>query len=284
MKNIVLIPCWRRAEFLTVCGELLLKADGADRNVYVFLLDRGSSTEVQYVANSFPGEKIVKISPHHRFNGNSYNVLEGYKLGLDLVKMYNSELIYLVEEDIFVGRDFFKFHEGVQSSHQTFCVSAVRNQNDGRTPLGGIDPPDPAAVYRFDKFQSLGLSWRPENLRHVTAHAKTEYYSNMRRYLTRTFPKSAYGDMWSEQDGLINRVMERGQFTAAYPSVPRAYHAGFVGYNRKGESLTGCLEYRVEYLKKMTADDMNAKAAEYKDISPVDLDAMYEINEYRMVS
>jgi hypothetical protein len=282
MKNIVLIPAWRRADFLTVCTERILAANGADRNVYVFSLDRTYSSEVDLVARGFPLEKVIRYTPHHRFAGNSFNVLEGYKLCNMIAPKHLSRLVYLIEEDIFVGKDFFDWHERVSEQHEAFCYSAVRNQNDERMTKGemGCNPSD---VYRFGKYQSLGVSWRPNHLAEVIQHAKMEYYSANERYLMRKFPKSAFGSMWTEQDGLINRIMEAGVHTAIYPTVPRAYHAGFIGYNRKGSQLPGCLEERVALLKSMTAEEMNAKADIYKDITPIDLNVDHKVQEYHLL-
>jgi hypothetical protein len=281
MKNIVLIPAWRRADFLTVCTERILAANGADKNVYVFCLDRTYSTEVDHVARTFPLEKVIRYTPNHRFNGNSFNVLEGYKLCSTLAVKHLARLVYLIEEDIFVGKDFFDWHERVSDQHEAFCYSAVRNQNDERMTSGELGK-DPSHVYRHGKYQSLGVSWRPKYLSEVIKHAKIEYYSANERYLTRTFPKSAFGSMWSEQDGLINRIMEAGEHTAIYPTVPRAYHAGFIGYNRKGSQLPGRLEERASLLRSMTGEEMNAKAEVYKDITPIDTTIDYGVTEYQL--
>jgi ubiquinone/menaquinone biosynthesis C-methylase UbiE len=282
MKNIVLIPAWRRPDFLTVCTDLIKETPGADRNVYVFALDRNYAPESEMVARSFPFEKVIRVTPNHRFNGNSYNVLEGYKACAGLVPKYQSKLVYLIEDDIFIGKDFFDFHEKINEQHDAFCVSAVRNQNDERMLNGSLGH-DPAEVYRFGKYQSLGVSWKPQYLNEVICHAHTGYYATMERYLVKTFPKSVYGTMWSEQDGLINRVMEARQTSAIYPTVPRAYHAGFIGYNRKGAQLPGRLEERVALLKRMTADEMNALAQEYKDITPIDLSVDHKVEKFSLV-
>ena len=203
-------------------------------------------------------------------------------MALSLLPKYEGNLIYLIEEDIFVGKDFFDFHERVQTKYDSFCVSAVRNQNDGRMLTGELGS-NPADVYKFGKFQSLGLSWKPQYLSKVTQHAKIEYYCSMERYLSRTFPQSSFGTMWTEQDGLINRLMEAGHYDALFPTVPRAYHAGFVGYNRQGAELAGSLEDRIKVLKSMTGDEMNAKANTYKDITPIDLSVDYGVTEYTQI-
>lgn len=275
MQNLVLIPCWRRDDFLAVTLEHIVNANRADQYCYIFLVDRGFSPNVLGVIESFPLCKDVRIMNPHRYIGNSYNVLEGYKYALELTPQCESELIYLIEEDIWVGKDFFDFHETVQSQYSPFCLSGVRCQNDPTQY-----EQNPAAVYHHHTFQSLGLSWKPKNLKLVADHAKPEYYRNMKGYIRAMAPNSKYGTSWSEQDGLINRLVEVNNVQCMYPYVGRAYHAGFVGYNRRGRPLEGSLEERVQTLKTMSKEDMNERAIEYKDIESIDCSIDHGVKEF----
>jgi hypothetical protein len=279
MKNVVLIPCWRRDDFLQVTLDYIQQANGADRNIYVFLLERSFVIGVHHVANNFPLEKIVHRTSHHTYRGNSFNVLEGYKLAMRLADHHESEIIYLIEEDIFIGKDFFDYHERVQSQFSNaFMVSGVKNQNDNTEK-----PQDPSKVYTFNRYQSLGVSWQPNRLPLILEHAVPEYYRSREAYLGKKFPKSVFGSNWSEQDGLINRLMEKHDLHGIYPCVPRAYHAGFVGYNRPGASLRGSLEERVQRLKEMGEEDMNSLAHEMKDIKQVPLSIDYGVKEFSLL-
>lgn len=253
------------------------EAENADKNFYVFLVDRGFHTQVVDVIKNFPFDKAIRFTPQHRYHGNSYNVLEGYKYGLSLCESKKSDLVYLIEEDIWVGKDFFTFHEKVQSQHPAFCVSAVRNQNDP-TP----HPALPEAVYYHTTFQSLGISYKTDSLKQIAKHAQPEFYRHMLQYVKRHFPKSRYGTSWCEQDGLINRIVETNPTQCLYPYVARAFHAGFVGYNRQGKSLEGSLENRVAKLKSMSDSEMNELAKEYKDITSIPLEKNYEVNSFEV--
>ena len=66
--DIVLIPCWKRADFLSVTLDYIVKADNADKNLYVFLIDRGFSSEVLDVANSFSLNKNNKTNKKDKKN------------------------------------------------------------------------------------------------------------------------------------------------------------------------------------------------------------------------
>jgi hypothetical protein len=202
-------------------------------------------------------------------------VLEGYKFAVEASHECESKLVYLIEEDIWIAKDFFDFHETVQSQFDPFCLSAVRCQNDSAEY-----PKEPDSVYYHNTFQSLGLSWKLDKLKLVAQHAKPEYYRNMKGYIRALNPKSVYGTNWTEQDGLINRLVESSDVKCLYPYVGRAYHAGFVGYNRRGVPLDGTLEERVATLKSMTQDEMNERAMEYKDIKPIDLLIDYKVKQF----
>jgi len=281
MKNIVVVPCWRRAEFLSVTLDYLKEANNAANHLYLFCVDRGHNPEVPQVINQFPLEKMVRIAPFNRYKGNSFNVLGGYKHAMSLCSKYNSELIYLVEEDIFCGKDFFTFHEKVQQQHgcQGFFVSAVKNQNCPHPPPASSPK---SSVFCHNTYQSLGVSWRPCNLQSVMQYACPEYYGNMLRLLLKVFPRSKYRTGCPEQDGLINRVMERDKKRGLFPYVPRAYHAGFWGYNRKGQALVGPLQERINKIRSMSDEEMNKRAFMHKDIQRCSLED-YGVDNFQLI-
>jgi hypothetical protein len=275
MPNLVLIPCWRRADFLAVTLAHIRNANRAAEYRYIFLVDRGYSGEVRQVIRSFPLRYEVQFAPQHPYEGNSFNVLEGYRRAVETSAKRGSRLIYLIEEDVWIGKDFFDFHEAVQSQFDPFCVSAVRSQNDatGREQ-------DPAAVYYHAAFQSLGLSWKIDRLREVTKHARPEYYSDMWGYVQDLACGSAEARHYPEQDGLINQLVDLNGLRCMYPFVPRAFHAGFVGYNRPGRPLEGPLKQRAASLIAMSADEMNDRASKYKDISPINLTVDHRVTRF----
>ena len=270
-KSLILLPCWRRAEFLQYALENIQKANGAEKNCYTFLIDRGYSQEVVEVINNFPLNKELRFAPPHRHPGNSYNVLEGY-LWASNQNGYN--LVHLIEEDIMCSVDYFDFHERVQSKYDSFCVSACRNQN-----LSTESNEDSSAVYYHPSFQSLGISWKYDNLKKVVKHANARYYRNPTGYLRNQFPNSAKTNH-TEQDGLIWRVMVQGNHQCLFPNVARCSHLGFVGYNRKGKPLEGTLAERVAKLRTMTATECNDRADVYKDITPIDLNIDYGVTDF----
>ena len=81
-----------------------------------------------------------------------------------------------MEEDIFIGKDFFNFHIETQREFDPFCVSGVRCQNVNYED-GEVDE-----VFELGKYQSLGVSFKPDQLPTITQHARVQYYGNLSGY------------------------------------------------------------------------------------------------------
>ena len=64
---------------------------------------------------------------------------------------------------------------------------------------------------------------------------------------------------------MINRLLIEHEAVSLLPRCPRAFHAGFVGYNRKHEEsndLSGTtLESRYKELAALSADEMAARSS-----------------------
>lgn len=285
MKNIVLLPCFRRPDFLAANLAYIQMADGWENNLYYFSVDvkegNAPDSQVLKVIKAFPGEKRVKVRGNS-YHGNSFNVLEAYRECFAWAQDSGASLIYLIETDIFIGRDFFTFHEGVQAISDEFYVSACDNLTCSREYLL---PPDPAGVYPFHNFQSLGISIKVQWFPSILEHAVPDYYENMKGYVEETFPESRYRGRYFEQDGLINRVMEAQHSEGLFPFVARAFHAGFHGYNRRGTALAHeiPLEERKNQLMAMTEQEMNHRAgsAKYTDIRKCDLNG-HEVDAFEI--
>lgn len=272
MKHTVLVPAWRRPDMLHACLTRLSKAATEDVRVVVSL-DRKGTLECRQVAESFStafSDIYLRVMHYHQFHGNSYNVISGIKDALKL----GGDLIHVVEDDIMVSLGYFAYHEAVHEAvPEVFAVSACKNQN-----LNG-DPP--AAAYRHGSYQSLGVSFRPGTGERIVEHENSLYYGDMVNYCRRTFPGSLIPPGHAEQDGLINRIRERNGGVTVYPAQPRAFHAGFYGYNRTGTKLNGSIGRRSEKILSMNTEEMNAMAGLMKDHEVIDLDANLPVDEVR---
>lgn len=267
--EIVIVTAWKRPDFLSAALQRLLVADDG-RQRYRICLDRAFSREVGTVAEQFArhlGARALIRRRSHRYRGNSYNVLMSYKEAVAAAP----DLVYLVEEDIFVAADYFEFHRRAHElAPDAFAVSACRNQ---QFPLEW-DPPDQEdTVYAHASYQSLGVSFRVEPLAKVVRHAQHGYFAGPVAYCARHWPNSAINPNNAEQDGLIHRMIEASGRHTVYPFSPRAYHAGFIGYHHKGAVLEGSVEQRAATLLRMSTAELNAASYSYPNHVAVDLDA-----------
>jgi hypothetical protein len=269
MREVVLIPAWRRADFLHATLMRLWQSDIGDIPVHI-LIDRGPSAEVLAVAGGFAAPRpqvTIRVLTEHGYRGNSYNVLTGYQ---DAVAD-GFDLIHLVEEDVFIGRDYFDAHRRAhQLAPDVFAVSLARNHG---LPIDQTPPPRDGAIYLYPHYQSLAVSLRAERLRTVLDHAHAGYFLDMHGYCRRTFPGTSIQAGHCEQDGLLNRVREAQGLKVAYAAVPRAYHAGFIGINRLGLGLVGTIPDRAAQLLAMDEAGLNQRARQHRDHTTIDLDA-----------
>lgn len=257
---------------LHACLTRLSKAATDDVRVVVSL-DRKGTLECRQVAEAFKtsfAQIYLRVMNHHQFHGNSYNVLSGVK---DCVKL-DGDLIHVIEDDIMVSLGYFAYHEAAhEAAPDAFAVSACRNQN--------LQGDAPGAAYRHASYQSLGVSFRPDIARQAVAHEKPAYYGDMVNYCRRLFPGSEIPPGHAEQDGLFNRIREQGHGVTVYPAQPRAFHAGFYGYNRTGRKLSGSIARRSEKILSMTSDEMNDLAEQMKDHEVIDLDENLPVDGVR---
>lgn len=261
MSEVALVPAWRRPEFLHACLRRIEASWNDEVSVRIHL-DRGYSALVKRVADEFRLRHPKRVSVwtiNHKHRGNSYNVLYAYGQAV----AGGFDLVHLIEEDVLIADDYFQMHRDAHELYPyAFSASACRNQ---QFPIGHEPPQEEDAVYEHPAFQSLGVSFRRATLVRALGMLADEYFDDMIGYCRSAFPASSIPVGNAEQDGFLHRVSEDGGLLTAYPAVPRAYHAGFVGYHRKGEPLRGTLEECSDALLSMDAAEMNRRAGSYSD-------------------
>lgn len=271
--HIVIVPGWRRAGFLEACLRRLHACDRPDLLVWV-ALDRGHDQASMVVArrwaSAWSGRYEILVD-NHPYAGNSHNLLCMYKRALD--HRPTPELIHLVEEDVFIADGYFDFHDQVHAlAPNAFAVSACQAQMF--LECGPSPEPHPGRVSLAPRYQSLGVSFRPDRLDAIYPHLVPGYFANPIRYCRNTFPHSRLPEANAEQDGLFDRIVEASGTGVAYPWTPRAYHAGFIGYHRDGLRMRLSPEAQADRLLVMTAGELNAAAYSYPDHVTVDLNVV----------
>jgi hypothetical protein len=278
VTDVVLVPTYCRPDYLTVCLEHLSLAENHGGK-YVFvqhdhretdppevLVEAGLSQEVATSFGSKFRAVFFSLAPSHRYVGNSFNCLELYKLASSVS---DARYVYLVEDDVIVTKDFFKWHEAVQGRGDYFASVGWRCS---RNPdfKGSEDPT--AYVESARDYASIGVCWQRDKLAPLLEHAKPEYYSNLGGYVRATFPNSVIPTCeWTEQDGIVTRLLhERDDRLVAWPELPRCAHIGIQGYHRRnGHRFVGSLAQRTEALRGAIDNSTLANMSQdnYKDVT-----------------
>ena len=274
--DIVLIPAYMRPEYLSLCLEYLAAAEGArDNKEYWVCQDMRQHDEHRFnvqlrwtkevLDNSPLPVRYIKRQPHS-YAGNSYNTLEAYK------ETYGTEarFVYLVEEDVFVTPDFFRWHEAAQSAEpDAMCSIAYRCS---RNHEAKTDITDASSYFTTARdYASIGVCWPRRALAPIVAHSQDGYYADQTGYIQRTFPGNRFAGDFCEQDGLIMRCMWETRGFTVWPYVPRAYHLGWFGYHRpNGKRPDGQLADKVRAIREQISDRAALKivAPDFGDIEP----------------
>lgn len=275
MNNTVVVPLFSRPEMFEIWCEVLSKVKGAEDQFYIFCLDYNYNRAHDRLIEQFPYNhgQIHAPRTNYRVAKQSYNVLNGLLIGA----RYSQNLVYYIEEDVFIGRDFFRFHEEVHSQQkEIFCSIATRNNNTQYKTDGRLEH-----YYLSDRpdYQALGVCFKKDILERLVApHFCEEYFKNPVGYCLHRFPSSAIGHFFVEQDGLIRRVLEEAKLQVAFPHVPRAFHGGIYGYNRRDDNILRMNPaQRKDRIREIAFDrDKLKKYVKhpefYQDSEPVDLE------------
>ena len=218
MKQVVLVPTYRREELLHCCLRRLRGLDG-DIPIHVFP-DRGTYSDghVIRICNEF--ETHSHLVPDNDWYGNTANIMNAY------LWAYNEgyERIYMVESDVMVHSDFFSWHrEQHEENDDIFCsMGWIFNR----------EAPITNDVLFQPWYYSIGVCFSWEKLALVVQHATPKYYGDMPGYITRNFKASAVTDPFSiahwEQDGLIQRVLWEDRSQTVAPGIAKCSHVGAI--------------------------------------------------------
>jgi hypothetical protein len=244
-RDVLIIPCWRRPEFLWHCLDNLRRAVGIGDLHVLFRPDRGHDPRIHDVIDEFGPQLAsydVDVPPRcpYRRGKQSANVLGAYLRAAAITRRY----VFMVQEDVMVARDFLRWHYAVQAAQpQLFCSIAARNTNRAVPEAA-----DPEAYYVTNlDYCSLGVCFeRSVIVRRIAPHVRREYFENPGAYCQQLWSRSLVGAGHVEHDGLIRRIQEEqgARRPIAYPYRPRAFHAGYFGYPRRG-SINGALSHRI---------------------------------------
>ena len=247
-KGTVIIPAYNRPEFLYLTLEYITKADGADKYDYVICLDHGFDKQCEDVLDDFPFNWVtIARSEHiyHKHTKLAYNILNGL-----VYAALNGGLVFLIEDDVFIGKDYFKWHEAIHEQEDIFCSIGAKNFNNRNVPKGKLHE------YYIDDgvYQSVGVCYDAGMIEaYITPHFNKLYFADPYEYIKQMFPDSKIPKDRIEQAGLIHRISEKNNIKEAFPCVPRCFHAGIYGKNR-GIPQKGTLSEKITFIRNTVFD------------------------------
>lgn len=296
MIDVVIMPSYFRPEYLALALEYLAAADGADSKEVWVSQDRHTN-DMAYMTNELPLVREVAMKfrtkffafeyreqPATPYIGNPYNFLESYKAAFNRPDV---RYVYLVEDDVLVSKDFFKWHEAVYEKVPNAFISV--GWHCVRNPEAVRDTNPETYITSYRDFSSIGVCWKRENLAPFVRHARPEYYRDMAVYLRGAFPGSPIpAGQWTEQAGIVTRLLHEapGERLVVWPTLRRCSHVGVSGYHRpRGYKFTGSLDQRIEALRKAVTDRaIQGMSHDFEDdIEPVTISGEWGASQLREV-
>lgn len=219
MRELVLVTTYKRKFLLFSCLERI-RTFGGDIPIMVFS-DRWSD-EGADAAQMFDAQWVTM--PKHEFYGNSYNTMEAYRYAFH----EGADRVYLIEDDVMIHPDFFPWHRRMHEEYPDIFAAMgwVFNQ---------YAPIDEGEMFQ-PWYYSIGVSFSRDKLALIAEHASPLYYADMQGYVRKNFPLSPYNGPFNivhvEQDGLIQRIIEKDKSQTVSCGIAKCSHIGMGGYNR----------------------------------------------------
>jgi hypothetical protein len=228
LREITIIPTYKRPEMLFYCMTLIRHFEPT-MPIAIFP-DHGTIGEIQELLQSFdPRITQAMMVPDHGYYGNSYNTMEAFRWAYNC----GADRIFYVEDDVMVHWDFFKWHREMHEEFGDVIFSSMAWVFNHYAPITE-DPMFQPWYY------SVGTCFSRNKLSLIAQHATPFYYEDMPGYIEKEFPDSplSAGTMnvaHFEQDGLIQRILDRDKTQTVSSGMARCTHLGSFGYNKGWE-------------------------------------------------
>lgn len=194
--------------------------------------------EFEYVRDEyFPEAMIYHARPHIFAPSGCWNILQALKAGYAA----GAELIFLIEEDVMVAKDYFTWSVKAHDDPGVFATCGRLRKE-----------------YRMDYYTNPGACFKSGSLQRIIPHINDSYFTDQRPYLD-----AAFGSMDEASpldDGLIRRVIRQIGAKIVYPDIPKVAHQGFHFYNKLPQfKIEGSISERISAARNLLAQ-----------VSPVD--------------
>lgn len=216
MREVVIVPTYRREELLYACLSRLRGYDG-DIPIHVFP-DRNTYATVKPVCDLFEAEAHLVLD--NDWYGNTSNVMNAYLWAFNT----GYDRVFYVESDVMIHSDFFSWHREQHDNFPGIFASMAWIFNR--------EAPISDELMFQPWIYSIGLCFSRPKLEKIVEHATPKYYGDMPGYIERRFKNSKLGSPFGavhyEQDGLLQRVMEEDGSQVVSSGIAKCSHVGFV--------------------------------------------------------
>jgi len=279
--NVVIIPAFNRAEFLTVCLDQIVKNPDFKENFYLLSFDNGGRGDNVLVFNNWLKIHSLKGQVSHRsfkFSGlmkQSWNVISAYREAIEI----SDDLVYLLEDDVLVSPYFFQWHKTVQKLGD-FCSIGTRSLRIPHEVTENL-----SLYYTTHDYQSLGVCFQRDNLRYALTMFTDGYFENPTLAIKRRFGENPPISLnYVEQDAMFHNLIKAEKLSVAFPIYGFAFHAGFQGKSR-GKKVIGSLAEKVSYVRSVVFDEAKMRQivldngdpiAYFEDSKPINLNLQWD--------
>jgi hypothetical protein len=228
-NEVVIVPTFQRPELLHLC---LSQIRQLEPNIPISVFpDRGTAKDREVLAAVEPflaTNLQLNFVPDHDYYGNSFNTMEAFRWA------YNDgwDRIYLIEDDVIVHPEFFPWHREIHNDEDFDIFASMAWIFNRHAPIAD-------GVFFQPWYYSIGTCFKRHKLGLVVEHACPRYYGDMAKYVGDVFSdtplnqsRKEFGIEHYEQDGLIQRVLDRDKSQTASPGIAKCSHVGLFGYNR----------------------------------------------------
>jgi hypothetical protein len=267
-SSIVVMPVAERPEFAALALECLSKAEFCPPiHIYVDDVSQKLKDEFSYVfANHAPPQASIFFrEPHVQATSGCHNILMSIKDGRESGAMY----IYLVEEDVLVRPNFFKYHQDALSD------GSVASCGRKYMPFWDRCP---------GMYTNSGSVLKGELVDAIIPHINPDFFANTGGYMEEVI--GHVEGIHGLDDGLIRRVMWKNGWAAKHQEEPGCSHVGFMAYENRYDFCrvdhTAHISDRIANLRNLflTLDPINGPHARYiKDLEPLSAEQIASLKD-----
>lgn len=214
MREVCIVATYKREELLFAC---LRRIRALEREIEVHVFpDRGTFYDPAFREAVRDADVVSHLVPQHNWYGGTSNTMNA------LLWAWNAgfERVFYIEDDVFVGPQFFTWHRKVQNDQpQLFSSSAwIFNR---------FAPIEESLLFQ-PWLVPIGICFSREKLELIVRHASPLYYGNMQEYVRIHFPSPTLDTLGhNEYDGLMQRILEHDGSQTVCPGIAKCAHMGF---------------------------------------------------------